>query len=419
MEFKDETPPDQMNDEMNSPRNDHMMTSPNHFNLMSQQNYFLMQNMTNHMGNLQISHNMEHYKNENINMNQNQLEEKKKFTSFIVFFLGPSSGQHSSIMIETDIDEKISILIEKYRKKSGDYDFSKKFIYNAKDLDINMTCGEAGLVELAKIFVKNTKGIKGAGYWYSKEINIKFILVSKNVLNKNDNIEIIGLLKLCLLKEISQKISEDKLKALPDIVYYILKILSNGYIADNPNDIKTNIREILEKSKGSNIITFSNYVDEMIDSQLINKILNLLEKKDNKEMNNLKNLLSNYNNCIKFFNKEFIQAQKESILEFSIISLVIIEREDFEKFEQEREKCPNRVEKILYHGTSIEPASNILTGLYKKSLERKKAINGKGVYFTDLLDYAWYYGSEEGNRANFSGVPKINDTFTIIMNYIL
>ena len=135
-------------------------------------------------------------------------------------------------------------------------------------------------------------------------------------------------------------------------------------------------------------------------------------------MNNLKNLLSNYNNCIKFFNKEFIQAQKESILEFSIISLVIIEREDFEKFEQEREKCPNRVEKILYHGTSIEPASNILTGLYRKSLERKKAINGKGVYFTDLLDYAWYYGSEEGNRANFSGMPKINDTFTIIMNYI-
>ena len=283
MEFKDESPPNQMNDEMNSPRNVHMMASPNHFNLMSQQNYFLMRNMTNQMGNLQISHNMEHYKNGNINMNQNKLEEKKKFTSFIVLFLGPSSGEHSSIMIETDIDEKISILIEKYRKKSGDYDFSKKFIYNAKDLDINMTCGEAGLVEWAKIFVKNTKGIKGAGYWYSKEINIKFILVSKNVLNKNDNIEIIGLLKLCLLKEISQKISEDKLKALPDIVYYILKILSNGYIADNPNDIKTNIREILEKSKGSNIITFSNYVDEMIDSQLINKILNLLEKKITKK----------------------------------------------------------------------------------------------------------------------------------------
>ena len=70
-----------------------------------------------------------------------------------------------------------------------------------------------------------------------------------------------------------------------------------------------------------------------------------------------------------------------------MISLVVIEREDFERFETEREKCPNRVERILYHGTSVEPISGILTGLYRKSLERKKAINGPGVYFTDLLDY--------------------------------
>ena len=36
-------------------------------------------------------------------------------------------------------------------------------------------------------------------------------------------------------------------------------------------------------------------------------------------------------------------------------------------FENEREKCPNRVERILYHGTSIEPISCILTGLFRRS----------------------------------------------------
>jgi hypothetical protein len=51
-------------------------------------------------------------------------------------------------------------------------------------------------------------------------------------------------------------------------------------------------------------------------------------------------------------------------------------------------------------------------------LENKKAINGKGVYFTDLLDYGWYYGGKDGNRANFHGIPKINDTFTVIVNSI-
>ena len=197
-----------------------------------------------------------------------------------------------------------------------------------------------------------------------------------------------------------------------------MQILSVGYIPDDPGEIKNTIKNVLEKMRGSNIINFSNYVDEIIDSNQINKILNFLRKDDLKKMNNLKYLLSKYNNCIKLFNQEFEKSKKVSIFEFSIISLVIIEREDFEIFEREREKCPNRVERILYHGTSIEPISGILTSVYRKSLELKKAINGKGVYFTDLLDYAWYYGGKDGNRANFKGIPKINDTFTVIVNSI-
>ena len=34
------------------------------------------------------------------------------------------------------------------------------------------------------------------------------------------------------------------------------------------------------------------------------------------------------------------------------------------------------------------------------------------------MDYAWYYGGNNGNRANFYGIPKINDTFTVIVNSI-
>ena len=322
-----------------------------------------------------------------------------------------------SIIVTTFPDEKVSVLIEKYRQKSGDYDLTNRFIFNSKELNMNLTIAEAGLTKCPLIYVKTGGDIIGGGAWYHKEINIKFIKITKDYKNINDNKEIMGLLKLCFLKEISQKISEDKLKSLPDMVFYILKILSNGYIENEP-DAKNNIAEVLKKSEGSNIITFSNYVDEIIDSKLINKLLSLLDKKDLKEMVGLKNILSNYNNCIKFFNKKFIKTQKESIFEFSIISLVIIEREDFKKFEKERLKCPNRVERILYHGTSIEKTSNILTDVYRKSLKKENAVIGKGVYFTNLLDYAWYYGSEKGNRANFSSIPKIGDTFTIIMNYI-
>ena len=380
----------------NIPNNPQMMNPPNYMMMGMNQMNFL---------------NMDYNTNEN-NIMMNQLEQKIEINITFIH------SDNSRIHIHISPDEKVSDLIEKYRKVACDYGQSKKFIYSGKNLNLELTVAEAGLIYYPIIYVVNTINVKGGGCWYMKEINIKFITISKNYNKKNDNKQIIGLLKLCLLKEVSQKINFDKLKVLPEMVFYILKILSNGYIEQEPDDSKKSIRDVLEKSKGSNILTYSNYVDETIDSYLINNILNLLDKKDSIKMHYLKNLLSNYNDCIKLFNKEFIQAQKESIFEFSIISLVIIEREDFEKFEEERKKCPNIAEKILYHGTSIEPASNILTGLYKKSLENYNTIHGKGVYFTDILDYAWYYGGEKGKRANFSGIPKIGDTFTIIINHI-
>jgi len=323
-----------------------------------------------------------------------------------------------NIEIESFPDEKVSDLIKRFISQTGINDHTLKFIFNGKALNFDLTLAEAGLENSSKILVTNTIGIKGAGYWFHKEINIKFIKISKSNNYNNNDKEIIGVLKLCLLKEKSQKITNDQLKKLPDLIYYIMQILSVGYIPDDPGEIKNTIKNVLEKMRGSNIINFSNYVDEIIDSNQINKILNFLRKDDLKKMNNLKYLLSKYNNCIKLFNQEFEKSKKVSIFEFSIISLVIIEREDFEIFEREREKCPNRVERILYHGTSIEPISGILTSVYRKSLELKKAINGKGVYFTDLLDYAWYYGGKDGNRANFKGIPKINDTFSVIVNSI-
>ena len=36
----------------------------------------------------------------------------------------------------------------------------------------------------------------------------------------------------------------------------------------------------------------------------------------------------------------------------------------------------------------------------------------------DVLDYCWYYGGAESNRANKNIIPKVNDTFTLIANSI-
>ena len=68
-----------------------------------------------------------------------------------------------SYEVQCNHNEKVSELIERYRNKSGDYDTSKKFIFNAKNLDDHLTLAEAGIYNGSNIFVVNTVGIKGAG----------------------------------------------------------------------------------------------------------------------------------------------------------------------------------------------------------------------------------------------------------------
>ena len=339
--------------------------------------------------------------------------------SFFIFFRGRK--YEVSYDSSTKIEDFILDITLKYIGHST-VDFSKCIVKFGEELlnnkeNLNKSLDDMDIEDDDCITLIETQDIcAGGGSWYDKEINIKFIKLSNNYINKNDNPEIVGLLKLCLLKEVSQKISHKDLKKLPELIYCIMEILSNGYITEY--NIKENIKKVLLKNKGSSIINFSNYVDDIIDNNKINQILNLLSINDLKEMKDIRYRLSKYDKYIKFFNKEFEKNKKESFLEFSIISLVVIEREDLEKFEVEREKCQNRIEKILYHGTSVEPISSILTNYYRKSSGAGKSINGKGVYFTDSLDYGWFYGGIDGNRANFSGIPKVDDTFTVIINYI-
>ena len=66
------------------------------------------------------------------------------------------------IAVQCSSDEKVSKIIEKYRSKANDRDDTKRFIFNAKELNKNLTASEAGLQNRANVFVVTTKGVKGA-----------------------------------------------------------------------------------------------------------------------------------------------------------------------------------------------------------------------------------------------------------------
>ena len=67
----------------------------------------------------------------------------------------------SPIKIQCWDDDKISEIIQRYKSKANDYDDNKKYIYNAKPINPNLTVGEAILGDNANIFVVTTKRVKG------------------------------------------------------------------------------------------------------------------------------------------------------------------------------------------------------------------------------------------------------------------
>ena len=249
----------------------------------------------------------------------------------------------------------------------------------------------------------------------NKECNMKYLYNKSKIGTANHiNSYLTGLLNMCLLKEIAYKLGPSELSKLPYPLNMIMGMLKKGYIPQT-KDIKQDIKTVLNKENGCNIINYSKFVNNIITPEHITYMSRLLSPIDYNEITDILNRLANYENEIRLFNKEFPLALKNSIFEFSVVSLVMIERDDFKRFEQERQKCPNRVDRILFHGTAPEPISYILSNMFKKT---KIGQHGQGVYFSDMLDYCWFYGSRINNRYNARKIPKRGEEFTMIVSSI-
>ena len=81
----------------------------------------------------------------------------------VIFRASGATGQAGApIMVQCTPNDKVSDIIDRYRNKANDHDTTKKFIFNAKNLNTTLSVAEAGITNNANIFVVATKGIKGA-----------------------------------------------------------------------------------------------------------------------------------------------------------------------------------------------------------------------------------------------------------------
>ena len=141
--------------------------------------------------------------------------------------------------------------------------------------------------------------------------------------------------------------------------------------------------EISEKNKNNDKINFYESTKNIKKEDLEQFFQKLSIDADNQENNNVMRLINRLDEFNKVFDEEIENALKNSVFEYKIIHIVLVEKESG-NFKNEKQKCLNRVDRMLFHGTKASFAVGIVSSNFKPA--RTHQI-GKGVYMTDSLDY--------------------------------
>ena len=287
---------------------------------------------------------------------------------------------------------------------------------------------------------------------YGSEI----ILALKNELKrlfKNDNFSIIEIKKgslyvlLCLqyliLKEIRNldetyfQTSADFFCNINDEIEQLSNELKNhefislgttkpDFINENVKDLNTNENKIkleekinrLSRNNEKNFYENVKNIQKEDLEQFYQKLSNDAKIQENINIKNFINRLDEYNTV---FDDTIENALKNSVFEYKIINIVIIEKES-NKFNNAKNNCSNRVDKMLFHGTNTSSAIGIVSSQFIFSNVVHQV--GPGVYMTDSLDYLCYYAYDGNTRndgskyMNISKIPKIGHSVNFVVSQI-
>ena len=183
----------------------------------------------------------------------------------------------------------------------------------------------------------------------------------------------------------------------------------------NQNKLIKSIKGIKNNNDDVNLFEISKNISGNEIKNFFNSLCNeTKETQDNLYDNIVNNAKTELDDYLQIFDVQFEEALKQSIFEYNTKYIAYIYRRD-EQYNKDQKRCKNIEKKILFHGTNSISISRILGDKFNES---KVHIFGPGFYFSDSLDYTWYYVDDSekiGSRENFNKIPEINKTFSFIV----
>ena len=259
----------------------------------------------------------------------------------------------------------------------------------------------------------------------------------------NNNFSIIELrkgsiiMKIVLLGDLALKgiKASEFNKTSEEINTVLKKIESAKFVCLGKNGSSNTSYNIPDYSKDENRIKLIEFLKESCKnnddifqstSTMTNKEFDMILEKTMKyvadiaftqEINQKKyilNKLEDFNNQIESIIE---QSKKESIFEFGVAGLSLIDR-DTSNYQNLKSECKNMVTKFLFHGTTTNASSLITTGNFKDSTT---AFFGPGIYMTDMLDYSGFYACKENAQSKFENlniIRKKDELFSIVVSQV-
>ena len=277
---------------------------------------------------------------------------------------------------------------------------------NQKDLKVY-----GGLIDINNDNFNNNDNKNNSPFHiFNKNNNNNHLNIKQNQINSSINIcvgqpknkqngEIKDLncfLKFLLLKKLTNKIENiyqyENLKNVEEVI----KLIKNN------QDFKDDINSKNEK----NILSYLKYLNNKdLDKNSLLENLFAQKKEVKNDIFDYWKYLSIYEGYNNNFEHKFFEDIKNSYLDYSLINMNILERDNPEEYEYKKKECKNMKTMILYFLSEINNDSN----QFNLKLEySNKSTYGRGFYFSDSIDYIVKCQNNENN-------PKIGECFSLII----